>query len=288
LHFLGALSRRVGRLSPGLETRLLWMSWRGRDHALRVLEKMVDRGDVVIDIGAAEGLYAVRLSQLVGRRGRVYAFEPNPLNFRQLEAATVSRRNVSVHPVGLSDHAGEAELHIPVLDDEDRYGLGSISVPAARADVVHRVMPIMLERLHTVLSDELRPVAFIKCDVEGHELAVLRGGEETLRRSLPRLFVEIEQRHQDAEIQATFDYLARLGYAGYALHSDGLGPLEEFSVETDQLAFLGPRVRGDSAVRVCSQLPVRAADARRDPAVGRARRGLLEWACRSPAVGLPH
>jgi hypothetical protein len=52
--------------------------------------------------------------------------------------------------------------------------------------------------------------------------------------------VEIEQRHQDAKIEATFDYLAHLGYAGYALHSDGLGPLEEFSVETDQLAYLGP------------------------------------------------
>jgi FkbM family methyltransferase len=216
------------------------MRWRWSDYAIRVLEKMVDPGDVVIDIGAEEGFYAMRLSQLVGRRGRVYAFEPNPLAFRRLEAVTASRRNLSAHPVALSDHAGKAELHIPVVNGQDRYGLGSISVPAARADVPHRVLQVTLVRLDTVLSDESRPVAFIKCDVEGHEFAVLRGGEETLRRWLPRLFVEIEQRHQDAEIQRTFDFLIRLGYTGYALHQDCLRPLEEFSVERDQLAFLGP------------------------------------------------
>jgi len=239
LRLLGALSRRVRRLSPGLEARLRWVIWRRANAALRVLETMVDTGDVVVDIGAEEGFYTVRLSQLVGRRGRVYAFEPNPASFRQLEAVTVSRRNVSAHPVGLSDHAGDAELHIPVIKEHKRYGLGSISVPAARADVPHQVVAITLARLDTVLLDETRPVAFIKCDVEGHEFAVLRGGEESLRRWLPTLFVEIEQRHQDADIQRTFDYLIRLGYSGYALHRDCLRPLEEFIVESDLLAFLG-------------------------------------------------
>ena len=97
-------------------------------------------------------------------------------------------------------------------------------------------MPVA--RLDSVLADA-GPVGLIKCDVEGHELAVLRGAEGVLRGSRPALLVEIEERHPDADVQATFDYLLGLGYAGYAVHADGLRPLDEFDIERDQLAFLG-------------------------------------------------
>jgi FkbM family methyltransferase len=218
----------------------MWMKWRRTDAALRLVDGIVRKGDFVIDIGAAEGLYSARLSQLVGRKGRVYAFEPNPVHRAQLDGLSTDRTNVTVYGAGLSDQSGEAELHIPVVHDEQLHGLGSISVPAARASVEHRVVSIPLKRLDDVVSADLPPVAFVKCDVEGHELAVLHGAEETLRRSRPTVFIEIEQRHQDADIQTTFDHFGRLGYTGYSLHAGGLRPLEEFRVERDQLALLGP------------------------------------------------
>ena len=240
---LGTLSRPVRRLSPSLDTRVSWLRYRRHDPSLRLIDGLVHRGDLVLDIGAAEGFYAARFSQLVGRRGRVLAFEPNPEQFARLEAVSARRRNVTAHHMALSDHAGDAQLHVPVLDSEQRLGLGSLAVPAGRADIEHRVVSIRVDRLDAVLSGELPPLAFVKCDVEGHEFAVLRGAEETLRRSHPAIFVEIEQRHQDAPIQRTFDYLHGLGYVGQSVHDGQLAPLEEFSVERDQLAFLGPSFR---------------------------------------------
>src|SRR5262249_20015555 len=81
-------------------------------------------------------------------------------------------------------------------------------------------------------------VAFVKCDVEGHELAVLRGAVALLRRDHPVILVEIEQRHQKEDIRDTFEHLIRLGYAGYALRADGPAPIDKFDVRRDQLDLL--------------------------------------------------
>jgi hypothetical protein len=62
------------------------------------------------------------------------------------------------------------------------------------------------------------PVRFIKCDVEGHELEVFRGAEETLRRDGPQLLFECH--HAEAEDGRLFDFLTGLGYDGTFFHVD--------------------------------------------------------------------
>jgi hypothetical protein len=69
---------------------------------------------------------------------------------------------------------------------------------------------------------------------------VLRGAEATLRRSMPALLVEIEQRHlPEGAVDETFAYLAAIGYEGYALFPTALRPLAAFDLERHQLAYLG-------------------------------------------------
>jgi FkbM family methyltransferase len=235
---LGTVRRGVGRVSPSLDTRLLWMRYRRGAAGLRLVDAIVSRGDTVVDVGAADALYAARMSQLVGRRGRILAFEPNPAQFAHVQELAARRDNVTAHPIGLSDQAATAELHIPVLDDALAPGLGSVAVPGTRSDVPHRTVSVTLERLDTVLESQTDTVDFLKIDVEGHEFSTLQGAEETLRRSRPVILIEIEQRHQDAPIQRTFDYLAGLGYRGWSVHHDSLEPLEDFDVQRDQLAYL--------------------------------------------------
>ncbi len=206
-----------------------------------MVDATVQKGDLVIDVGAADALYAARMSQLVGRRGRVYAFEPNPAQFAHVQALSARRANVTAYPIGLSDHSGRAQLHVPVLDQHLRPGLGSVAVPGSRAEIEHQEVSVSLERLDTVLDGDGDRPAFLKCDVEGHELAVLRGARQVLQRSQPKILIEIEQRHQDAPIQTTFEYLADLGYSGWAIRPNELVPLERFDVERDQLSYLGPQ-----------------------------------------------
>jgi FkbM family methyltransferase len=223
--------------------RAPWLArsaWRKRtaegDLSLRVIEELVSDGDTVVDIGAGWGLYSWVLAGMVGTRGRVHAFEPNPLYREPLAGMRRRRRQLTVHQLGLSDRDGGGELYVPVVDGANIDPLGSLALAPAQPTLNHRKVEVPIARLDSVLDGE--PVTFIKCDVEGHEFAVLRGAEAVVMASRPALLVEIEQRHQETDIHATFEHLIELGYVGFSLHPGGLRPLAEFDVERDQLAFL--------------------------------------------------
>lgn len=116
--------------------------------------------------------------------------------------------------------------------------MSSLSRPGERSSVDHDPVPVTLERLDETLSGGVNRIAFIKLDVEGHELAVLQGSVRSLRAFHPTILVEIEQRHQEADISETFAYLENLGYRGSFVAPDGLRPLAEFDVQRHQLDLL--------------------------------------------------
>jgi hypothetical protein len=143
---------------------------------------------------------------------------------------------VEVHALALSDSAGKADLHVPRENGRSMAAVGRL---APIAGVESETIAVDTARLDDVLSDDAARVAFVKCDVEGHELAVLRGAAKTLAEARPALLVEIERRHAGERMDETFAYLAELGYEGFAIGPDGPMPLGDFDVERDQLAFLG-------------------------------------------------
>jgi FkbM family methyltransferase len=211
--------------------------WYRGDPALPVVRGVVRKGDTVVDIGANWGFFTYHLARLVGRTGRVHAIEPDPTHLPSLRTIQRGQPQVTVHPVGLSDREDAAELHVPVLAGERLGALASLAIPAERAGIEHDHVPVRLTRLDALLPADV-PVAFVKCDVEGHEPAVLRGAEAILRRRQPPLLIEIEQRHQEGDVRRTFEHLEALGYVGYYLRADGLRPLAEFDLARDQLAHL--------------------------------------------------
>jgi len=214
-----------------------WLHWRD-DPSARAVEHYVRAGDVVVDVGGSWGAYTDRFARLVGPRGQVYVVEPHPLNAGSLSAIGAGRPNVTVFRVALSDRATDAHLRTPRAHGRQVTALSSVGTPGEASPAGYATTPVRVERLDDLLRGENRRVVFLKCDVEGHELAVLRGAEATLRRSRPVLLVEIERRHAGADMEATFGYLAALGYIGYALDATGPRPLDDFDVERDQLAHL--------------------------------------------------
>jgi FkbM family methyltransferase len=232
---MNRFERLVDGLSPALSVRLrIIKKLILGEEGLLLLPRLVSRGDVVVDVGANRGLYAHRLSQLVGPTGHVHVFEPLPDNVRVLEAVRAGRTNMTIYPLALSDHEGQAALHVPVYQGHAIDALASLREPSLE----HETVKVPLARLDEVLVDAGRPVSFLKCDVEGHEAAMLRGAEGLLRTSMPTILIEIEQRHQAENIQRTFDYLTDLGYQGFFFDRTTLRGLEEFDASRHQLSYL--------------------------------------------------
>jgi FkbM family methyltransferase len=236
---VGALLWRVVRpIDHGLMARLLWARERRAGAlALRLVDGLVGRGDVALDIGANFGQFTYGLSRLVGDEGEVHAFEPHPAQSDNLARAERARANVTFHAVALSDRPDTAELAVPRVGGEPDLALATLEQRSGNGREVDRVT-VRVETLDGLLAGRTRPVDFVKCDVEGHERAVLAGAAELIETDAPTMLIEIEQRHQHDDIRDTFRLVEELGYDGYAVRSDALAPLSEFDIERDQLAFV--------------------------------------------------
>jgi FkbM family methyltransferase len=229
------LNRVVSRIDQPTQAKLEWRARQrsGSLHA-RVMTDLVALGDTAIDIGANWGLYTIGLSTLVGPTGHVVAVEPGPA-LVALQAVCQRSANVEIYPLALSDQAGTGRLEIPDGSGPSASALARVVETTTDAKTATEVRLARLDELDIPNRGGLR---FVKCDVEGHEDAVLRGGEELLREHLPSLLIEIEDRHRDRPVSDAFDLLSSWGYEAFALTASGLRPLEQFDVNRDQLAHL--------------------------------------------------
>lgn len=184
-------------------------------------------GRTAVDVGAHRGIYSWWLRRAVGPSGRVVSFEPQPDLRAELERmiASFRYRNIEVVPSALSDRPGTATLArvgehsggASLESHADAEGLTTFEVPLTTLDAHFFDGP----------GAGGSPVAFIKCDVEGHERAVFRGGQRLLTEHRPRVLFECHDRH--AEEGAVFDDLDRLGYKGWLLDGRERHPVETYA-----------------------------------------------------------
>jgi FkbM family methyltransferase len=208
--------------------------WRELDE-VSVMQRFVQPGDVVFDIGANIGLHSILLSQLIGPQGRLHAFEPNPELVPALSCTISNLGNATLHTVALSDKNDESSLFVP--PDDSMASLTDWTLDTAlREDGEPRVVTCQQHRMDDLLKDGVLPAPdFIKCDVEGAELLVFRGGHETLDRTdAPIILFEV---NKDASAAFGYgasgakDFLAGLkspGYQFFKVQPGGeLTPLQE-------------------------------------------------------------
>jgi len=100
-------------------------------------------------------------------------------------------------------------------------------------------MPVQLIRIDDL---DVKDVRFIKVDVEGHELNVLRGAEQTVQRERPRLLVEVEERIQPVE--PLIGLVTGWGYTGWVLFRGSWRALEDFDLVGRQSATVHVANRG--------------------------------------------
>ncbi len=208
----------------------------GGEREVHELGSLAMPGTVVVDVGAHIGDYTYSLCRAIGPNGRVIAIEPQPDLARMLtKAVTKLQLPVTVVNCALSSKPGKATLRMPTENGAAKQGFATL-VPRIEGG---KSFDVQLRTLDDICQPAAK-ISFIKIDVEGHELEVLRGGEETLRTHRPNLLIEVEQRHSTTPIAGTFDFVTSLGYAGEFIEADGSHqPLSTFSVETHQTGRLG-------------------------------------------------
>lgn len=195
---------------------------------VRLLPALCDRGLAALDVGAHLGVYSFFMRP---HARATIAFEPIPRLAALLRRQFRRWPEVEIHQVALSDRSGRSTLRMPA----GRPGRATIDAGNLLRDGLGVVEVELIEVALARLDDlDLPPIGFVKIDVEGHELDVLRGADALLARDLPALLIEIEERHRAGALQATIEYLRPLGYAASFLRAGALHPFGDFDPFFDQ------------------------------------------------------
>lgn len=176
-----------------------------------LLAEHLGSGDVFYDIGANVGVFSTIAARLVGTTGRVYAFEPHPESSASAErnAELNEFANVTVLTTAVSDANGKMTLSLSGKSANHRLGEGSgIEVDVVALD-------------HWIRREKARPPTLVMIDVEGAELNVLDGMQETLAQHRPLVCCEVHWL-EDRFLDYCREDLKRLGYVARSLHGGAL------------------------------------------------------------------
>ena len=210
----GAFDGPLGRwlfLSAYRTYKTLW------EPDIGFLRRFVRPDDWIVDIGANVGFFSKQFCEWVAGSGRVLAFEPEHENFRVLQQMATKPGSNGVL-LARQSLVADADTTLQLVLNPDnpadhRIGADGVPTPAVRLDTV-------LRNLHWPA------VGLVKIDVQGAEGLVLSGAEETLKRSRPAIFIEIDEaalRRYGSSPQHVEDHLASLGYR---MHEANAGKLD--------------------------------------------------------------
>jgi FkbM family methyltransferase len=190
-------------------------------HLGRLCARLVTAGQTVLDLGAHSGAYTMLLAQLVGPDGRVVAFEPHAPSVELLRAALGAAPNVVIEAAAVSDREGTASLFAwqPNEGGPSRYaGADRMLHSLVRADGYGAAAEVALVTLDAwAARTGLARADFVKIDVEGAELAVLRGARRLLGAEGVRLLLELHAEELVASGASVGDVLEELDLQGFVV-----------------------------------------------------------------------
>lgn len=174
------------------------------EEELKLLNKYINEGDTIIDVGANIGTHTVFFAKKVKDKGRVYAFEPQRIIFQNL-CANISLNwltNVECYNMALGKSSGY--IFAPYLNYLQRKNFGGLRLGKYTEG----------EKIKLVAIDSLKleKCNLIKIDVEGMEADVLKGASKTISKHKPVLFVENNTEKYSKNI---IKYIQKLNYKAY-------------------------------------------------------------------------
>lgn len=180
-----------------------------------ICQQFFSCGATAFDIGANIGYYTALMRQVVGRPGQVHAFEANPVTYQIIKHSAKANDwdNVTINHCAVASEKGEISINpgksLEEIADLENYNLGGWSIARSSGDV--KIPAIALDDYcdeHNVMPK------FMKIDVEGFELEVLKGAKNILSTEKPPMMVEFSNDVNDSNgLSELYEYIESHDYA---------------------------------------------------------------------------
>lgn len=216
---------KIGEVTLGDGRRVGTYQKHKLDYALDRLP--ADRRRLAVDVGGHVGLWSMHLAD---QFRQVVAFEPLQEHWRLFEVNLNGNKRVKLYPFGLGSRKGEIQLVVDPLNTGNTHAVGKDEdemeavaaqertrlgiIEEANEENDPRRVHVETVEVHTLDSFKLENVDFIKIDVEGTELEVIKGARRTIMESKPMVIVEQkgnDQKFHGGDRNAASKYLQNLG-----------------------------------------------------------------------------
>lgn len=187
------------------------------------LSRMIKKGDVVIDIGANIGAHTLHMAKSVGDKGKVFAIEPTNYAFNKL------KNNIMLNPLISNRIIPRQLLLVSEHNKNDKVSGIYSSWPLVGTNNRHRVhcgveMSISNAKKNTldnvIVENRISKIDIIKLDVDGNELDILIGGQNSITKFRPIFVMELgpDQYEKNSNFDKVVQLMVSMGYEFYSLN----------------------------------------------------------------------
>lgn len=201
----------------------------------------VPKDSTLLDIGAGIGTLTIPMAKKVGGGGKVFAFEPLPDHREALEKiiSFFGIKNIRIFDFALGDKEGKVEMVRPIRRTVKLWGLSHVITDIENNEPEKgERFGVEMRTLDSI--EELRGqerISAIKIDVENSEYAVLKGGEQLIRRHYPFIYIELWDNKNRRDC---FDFARGLGYKIYEFNNHQLKECMTTESSNQDFMFIPP------------------------------------------------
>lgn len=203
---------------------------------MEIIFSLMEKDFIFFDIGANLGWYTIKIAK-AQKNARIFSFEPILATFtllkKNLEINKI--KNAQIFNFGLADENKKTNFYF-YDESSGNASLKNVSRKAKVKKITARIM-----KLDDFMKGKNLKIDFIKCDVEGAELFVFKGGFATIRDNKPIIVVEMLRKWAAGfgyNPNATIQLLTGIGYQCFTIKKKKLKKFTKMNDQTEETNFV--------------------------------------------------